>query len=73
MRTRVVGSAGGLAFMAGVFLAGKIMIVLGMFQPGKTPNSEILNYWLGFLVGGCLAGFPAAFVARLLFDRIHSE
>ncbi|AMV31391.1 hypothetical protein VN12_04685 [Pirellula sp. SH-Sr6A] len=73
MRSRVVGSAGGLAFMAGVILAGKVMIMMGMFVPGKTPNSEILDYWIGFLVGGCLAGFPAAFGARMLFDRLHSE
>lgn len=72
-RSRVMGSAGGLAFMAGVFLAGKIMIWLGMLSPGQTPNSEILNYWPGFLIGGCVLGIPAAIGARLLYDKFQSD
>lgn len=73
VRSRVMGSAGGLAFMAGALLAGKIMIWLGMFSPGQTPNSEILDYWPGFLIGGCVLGVPAAIGARVLYDRFQSE
>ncbi len=73
MRSRFVGSAGGIAFVAGAALAGQCMIWMGMFQPGKTPNSTILNYWPGFLTGGVLLGFPAAYLARRFYDSMHSD
>lgn len=73
IRSRVVGSAGGIAFVAGVVIAGQFMIWMGMFKPGTTPNSEILDYWPGFLAGGVLLGFPAAFFARKLYDKINSD
>jgi hypothetical protein len=68
VRTRFVGSAGGIAFLSGAAVAGKCMMWIGMFKPGLTPNSEILNYWPGFLLGGAVLGFPAAYAARLFYD-----
>ncbi len=68
IRSRFVGSAGGIAFVAGAAIAGQCMIWLGMFKPGVTHNSEILNYWPGFLAGGLLLGFFAAIVARIFYD-----
>lgn len=68
IRSRFVGSAGGLAFLGGAAIAGKCMIWLGMFQPGVTPNGDILSYWPGFLVGGMVLGIPAAIAARIFYD-----
>lgn len=68
IRSRFVGSAGGIAFVAGAVLAGQCMIWLGFFKPGTTPNSEILNYWPGFLFGGVLLGLPAAIGSRIFYD-----
>ena len=68
IRTRFVASAGGIAFVAGAAIAGQFVIWMGLFRPGTTPNSEILGYWPGFLVGGVLLGFPAAFAARKAYD-----
>ena len=47
------------------------MIWLGWFEPGKTPNGQILNYWPGFLLGGLLLGIPALLVARKIYDILH--
>jgi hypothetical protein len=47
------------------------MIWLGWFEPGKTPNGQILNYWPGFLLGGLLLGIPALLVARKIYDMLH--
>ncbi len=66
--SRFVGSAGGIAFVAGAAFAGQCMIWLGMFKPGVTPNSEILAYWPGFLTGAVLLGFPAAIAAPIFYD-----
>lgn len=68
IRSRFVGSAGGIAFVAGVAFAGKCMIWLGMFKTGITPNGEILAFWPGFLTGGVVLGFPAAAAARVFYD-----
>jgi hypothetical protein len=67
-RTRFVGSAGMIAFLAGLALSGQVMIWLGMFKPGVTPNSQIIEYWPGFLFGGALLGFLASFAARIFYD-----
>ena len=68
IRTRFVGSAGGIAFLGGAAIAGQCMIWMGMFRPGTTPNSEILAYWPGFLLGGVFFGFLATFAARTFYD-----
>ena len=70
-RTLVSGSAGLIAFFAGVMLAGKIMVWFGFFERGKTPPMETLDYWPGFLAGGLLLGFLAVFAARKLYDLVH--
>ena len=64
IRSRFVASAGGIAFVAGTALAGQCMIWMGMFQPGTTPIGEVLDYWPGFLTGGVLLGFLAAYLAH---------
>jgi hypothetical protein len=69
-RSRMVGSAGILGFMAGAFLAGKVMIWCGFFRPGVTPNGVILDYWPGFLLGGAIGGTIAALGARFVSARI---
>lgn len=70
-RSRTTGSAGAIAFLAGAALAGQCMIWLGWFEPGKTPNGQILDYWPGFLFGGLLLGVPALLVARKVYDILH--
>ena len=73
IRSRFVASAGGIAFVGGTAFAGQCMIWMGMFQPGTTPNSQILDYWPGFLTGGVLLGLPAAYLARLLYDNMNPK
>lgn len=68
IRSRFVGSAGSIAFVAGTAFAGKCMIWLGMFKPGITPNEDILAYWPGFLIGGVVLGGAAAAAARIFYD-----
>lgn len=55
-RTKVMGSAGVLGSLFGAAGAGQIMIWLGFFKPGVTPNEQILHYWPGFLVGAVVGG-----------------
>lgn len=73
LRSRTTGSAGAIAFFAGVALAGQCMIWMGWIEPGKTPAAEIINYWPGFLFGGLLLGIPAVVGARKIYDMIHGE
>lgn len=70
-RSRTTGSAGSIAFFAGAALAGQCMIWIGWFEPGKTPNGEILVYWPGFLCGGLLLSIPSLLMARRLYDMLH--
>ncbi len=70
-RTVVSGSAGLIAFFAGVMLAGQIMVWLGCLEPGKTSATETLDYWPGFLAGGLILGVSAVFAARKLYDMVH--
>ncbi|MEQ1904742.1 MAG: hypothetical protein ABL888_11190 [Pirellulaceae bacterium] len=72
-RTVASGSAGAIAFFAGVALAGQIMLWAGCFELGKTPAIKVLDYWPGFLTGGLLLGIPAVFTARKLYDLIHHD
>jgi hypothetical protein len=70
-QSRFVGGAGTVGFMAGAALAGQSMIWMGFFKPGETPNSQVLNYWPGFLTGGLALGFAAAFAARLIWSAMQ--
>jgi hypothetical protein len=70
-RSRMAGSAGVVGFMAGAFLAGKVMIGCGLFRPGVTPNGVILDHWPGFLIGGVVGGSLAALGVRLLMARME--
>ncbi|MCC6511401.1 MAG: hypothetical protein IT423_20040 [Pirellulaceae bacterium] len=72
IRGRFIGAAGVLGFMGGAALAGQMMIWFGWFQPGTTPNSQIIDYWPGFLTGGLLLGFTATWLARRLYAHLHS-
>ncbi len=72
-RNRVMNSAGGIFFLAGAAVAGKCMIWLGYFQPGQTPTGDILDYWPGFLTGGCILGFSARYLSGKLNNLQHRQ
>lgn len=72
-RTKVMGSAGLLGSMFGAAAAGQLMIWLGFFRPGVTPNEQILGYWPGFLTGAAVGGVVCVLLALLIYSQIHGE
>jgi hypothetical protein len=72
-RQRFVGGAAVLGGLLGVFLGGRVMIWFGLFQPGVTPNGEILRYWPGFLVGISVGAFVCSIAARLIHRFVNPD
>jgi hypothetical protein len=72
-RTKVMGSAGVIGSLLGAAGAGQIMIWLGLFKPGVTPNEQILHYWPGFLVGAILGGGACLALGLLLYSFLNAE
>jgi hypothetical protein len=72
-RSKVMGSTGVLGSLLGAFVSGQIMIWLGFFRPGQTPNEQILNYWPGFLVGAAVGGVICAILAFGAYSVIQGD
>jgi hypothetical protein len=72
-KTKVMGSAGVIGSLLGAAAAGQIMISLGMFKPGVTPNDQILSYWPGFLIGAILGGIACFSLALLAYSFLNAE
>lgn len=72
-RTKVMGSAGVLGTLFGAAGAGQIMIWLGFFKPGVTPNEQILQYWPGFLVGALVGGVACLVMGLLAYAFLNAE
>lgn len=72
-RTKVMGSAGVLGSLLGAIASGQIMIWVGLFKPGVTPNEQILQYWPGFLAGAVVGGAVCVGLSLSIFSFIHDE
>lgn len=72
-RTKVMGSAGLIGALLGAALSGQVMIWLGMFKPGVTPNEQILNYWPGFLTGATLGGGVCLGLGLLAYSLLNQK
>ncbi len=67
------GGASLVGFLAGTFLAGRLMMALGWFTLGVTPNGDILDYWPGFLTGGAVGAVLLQVLAFAVRRRLFVE